>query len=607
MSTQDNNAVVEPRTQTGQAQPQAPETAQASSAEDEDYYPGDDDFYPNFGDDSPSDEEMEQVAIELHEAERFQRTINTRNFQKDDIKLFDAFYKEIDKPKIQSITVPTLLGEKSLFGAFTEIVKCTQHFGTHPRYPLDDIGMGNLFANAFKNKLRYVPERKQWYQYAEGKWGPGDEEAMECCKALTHELKQYASNDELYSKTDVGKRINTLANKWMTRRGRETILKDAASIYPISLTEFDTQAHLFNCLNGTLDLDTGEFREHRAEDLLSKMAEVEYDADAKCPLWEQHIDEVMLHDKEMVTYLQQALGYALTGYTNYECFFILYGATSRNGKGVTMETFKKLVGDYGRSASPDTITQKKAANGGAPSEDIARLAGARFVNISEPDENMTLSSALVKTLTGNDTVVARYLHQNSFEYKPTYKIFINTNYLPTVTDPTVFLSGRVKIIPFRRHFEPHEQKKELKRELAEAESLSGILNWCLAGWNLLKNKTEFDEPAAVKATIKEYEQASSTVAQYQENAKTVFYQEKTKVPRFIDEVLEKSPGDEVFTKDVHEEYCRWCKANGLETDSLKAFNKEMAAYASIKKKRPADKSSPSSRSMILGYKFKNKE
>ena len=131
-----------------------------------------------------------------------------------------------------------------------------------------------------------------------------------------------------------------------------------------------------------------------------------YDPNTRCARWEQHILQIMEDDTAKAEYLQKAFGMCLTGENRYECFFILYGPTSRNGKGTTMETIMTMMGDYGKAARPDTITQRQSPNGSGPSEDIARLAGARIVNVSEPDKKMTLSSALVKTLTGNDTVTA---------------------------------------------------------------------------------------------------------------------------------------------------------------------------------------------------------
>ena len=143
-------------------------------------------------------------------------------------------------------------------------------------------------------------------------------------------------------------------------------------------------------------------------------------------------------------------------------------------------------------------TQKQTVNSSGPSEDIARLAGARVVNISEPDKKMVLSAALVKTLTGNDKITARFLNENSFEFYPQFKFFINTNHLPKVTDVTVFSSGRVKVIPFERHFSEAEQDKGLKKKLAQVGNLSGILNWCLDGLRLAQ-ETGFDPPSAVLA------------------------------------------------------------------------------------------------------------
>ena len=81
----------------------------------------------------------------------------------------------------------------------------------------------------------------------------------------------------------------------------------------------------------------------------------------------------------------------------------------------------------------------------------------RFVNISEPDRSLRLDAALVKTMTGNDTMNARFLHENSFDFKPQFKLYINTNYRPAISDLTLFSSDRVIIVTFDRHFDEKEQ------------------------------------------------------------------------------------------------------------------------------------------------------
>lgn len=312
----------------------------------------------------------------------------------------------------------------------TKMTLADLHPNTNERYGWNDIGSGNLFADWYKDKARYIPERKKWFVYNGRVWEPdtGGLHSMELCKKLADALSIYALSIE-----DERQRNDYLdfARRWQRRAYRETILKDAASVYPVELERFDANPHLFNCQNGTLDLSTRTFRPHCPADMLSKISGVSYDPDACCERWGQFIGEVMEGDADKATFLQKAMGYALTGDTSQECFFILYGPKSRNGKGTTMETFMRIMGDYGRTAKPDTIAQRQTANGSGPSEDIARLAGARFVNIPEPDKRLVLSAALVKTLTGNDTITARFLNENSFEYRPQFKLFINTNHLPS--------------------------------------------------------------------------------------------------------------------------------------------------------------------------------
>ena len=139
-------------------------------------------------------------------------------------------------------------------------------------------------------------------------------------------------------------------------------------------------------------------------------------------------------------------------------------------------------------ADPTMLQAKFNAQSNGPTEEIARLAGARFVNISEPAKKLTIDAALTKRLTGNDTITARYLHENSFEFRPNFKIFINTNHRPNITDLTLFDSGRIKIIPFDRHFDEKEQDKDLKTTFAKPENMSGILNWMLEGYKMFRSQ-----------------------------------------------------------------------------------------------------------------------
>ena len=221
----------------------------------------------------------------------------------------------------------------------------------------------------------------------------------------------------------------------------------------------------------------------------------------------------MSGDQEKAEFLQMSLGYALSGDSRYECMFILYGETTRNGKGTLMESILRIFGDYGKAVRPETIAQKNKVDSQAPSEDVARLAGLRFVNIAEPRRGMVMNAAQVKNMTGNDTLNARFLHENSFDFEPQFKIYINTNYLPDVTDMTLFSSGRILIIPFDRHFEEWEQDKTLKETFRKPEVQSAILNWLIEGFQILRTKG-FRIPDAVAAATESYCQESDKIRQF---------------------------------------------------------------------------------------------
>lgn len=452
-------------------------------------------------------------------------------------------------------------------------------------YTWDEIGISRLYADTFSYILRYVTERKKWYMFNGKFWESADGREMELCKLLVKEVYEY----NLKFLPFLDKKQQGFMKNLTARHVRENILKDASSVAPIKMSDFDKDPMLFNCENGTLDLRTGTLRPHNPDDLITKIADVTYDPNARCARWEQHIQEVMDGDTEKAEYLQKAFGLCLTGENPYECFFILYGPTSRNGKSTTMETIMIMMKDYGKAARPDTITRRQTPNGNGPSEDIARLAGARIVNISEPDKKLVLDSALVKTLSGNDTISARNLHENSFEFIPTFKFLINTNHLPQIPDPTVFTSGRVKVIPFTHHFDDKHQDKNLKKTLIQPQNLSGILNWCMEGLKLLQTQG-FDAPASV----------IEATAQYQ--------QDSDKIARFLEERLTSTPGVNTKLEDVYAEFKAWCENNGLRAEGMPRFKQSLGAHVRIGRSRSVGSTKVSNAvSCILDYSLQAQE
>lgn len=450
------------------------------------------------------------------------------------------------------------------------------------RYRNGDIGFGRLFADVHKRVARYVPERKKWYIYDGSRWVPdiGGLMAMELCKKLADGLLLY-----LLTFKDESVRIRNLEDysKWQQRRLRDIYLKEAQSVYPVSMEEFDADRYLLNCENGTLDLRTMQFRDHDPEDRLTKIAHGQYDPQAVCERFDRYIDEIMSGDTDRARFLQKALGYAVSGDTRHECMFFLYGETTRNGKGTLMESILRVMGDYGRAVRPETIAQKQNVNSQNPSEDIARLAGIRFANISEPSRGLVLNAAQVKSMTGNDTINARFLNENSFDFQPQFKLYVNTNYLPVISDMTLFSSGRILIIPFDRHFEEWEQDKTLKAAFAEPEAKSAILNWLLKGYALLREEG-FTVPKAVAEATQAYSHESDKIAQ------------------FADERLKPDTDAETRTAAVYDEYRRWCSDNGCYNENSRNFNHELRKFGTVVRRRP--KTGGEKTTLLLGYKVR---
>lgn len=436
------------------------------------------------------------------------------------------------------------------------------------RYGGNDLGFGRLFADVFKDIARYVPDRKKWYVYDGSRWIPDIESAktIELCKALADAIGHYTAD---LKDPEARNFWFDMSKKWNTRRNRDIYLKEAQSVYPISMREFDANKYLLNCKNGTLDLKTGEFKNHCPEDKLSKIAPVNYDKYARNERWLSFIKEVMSYDEEKAIFLQKILGYGISGDTRHECMFFLYGETTRNGKGTLMESVLSVLGDYGMATRPETIAQKQNVNSQGPSEDIARLAGIRFANISEPSRGLYLNTAQVKSMTGNDTLNARFLNENSFDFRPQFKLYVNTNYLPVINDLTLFSSGRVIVIPFDRHFEEWEQDKSLKEEFGTDEVKSAILNWLIDGFNLLQTEG-LKLPDIVKKAIREYEYESNKVVQ------------------FKDECLTEFTGYKLRTKEIYETYKRWNEKNGYYAESYKNFLPELRKIGKVDRQRPSD-------------------
>ena len=457
---------------------------------------------------------------------------------------------------------------------------------TNPRYEAFQLGNARMFVDYYRRIILMNDTRGCWYIYDGRVWRPDNhnirinEMAMDFHDVLRSFANTITSED---TRNRFLKRVDQLDQ----RKFRDIMVKDAGNDTDITvkMDAFDRDKFIFNCHNGTINLKNMEFRPHSPSDRLTKMTEVDYNPSATCPRWISFMDEVFEGDAERIRYLQKCIGYAMSGDTRLECMFILYGPTSRNGKGTTMETVLRILGEYGRTAKPDMLSKKSFADSSGPSEDVARLNGARMVNVSEPEKSMVIDASLTKQMTGNNTLTARYLRENSFEFKPQFKLFIDTNHLPQISDMTLFESDRIRIIPFNRHFTAEERDIDLKSFFAEPANLSGILNWCLEGFTLYQ-KEGLKMPDSVEAATADYRAQSD------------------RLTMFTTQCLEKKAGEELRSSAIYERYRTWCGENGYKYENAANFKKKMIAAGFVyQRRRPWNEKEPNAQTMVNDVKW----
>lgn len=208
-----------------------------------------------------------------------------------------------------------------------------------------------------------------------------------------------------------------------------------------------------------------------------------------------------------MAFVARAVGYALTGLTREQCFFLLHGAGS-NGKSVLLGVLLALLGDYGYAAPFSTFEYSR---GGAIPNDLAQLAGRRLVVASETNEGTRLDEARLKALTGGEAQTARFLNREFFTFIPQCTIMLAANHRPRVNDDSRGFWRRVRLLPFGREFCADEIDLTLADTL-KAE-LSGILAWALRG--CLDWQTQgLNPPAQVLAATADYQADSDPLAEF---------------------------------------------------------------------------------------------
>jgi putative DNA primase/helicase len=304
--------------------------------------------------------------------------------------------------------------------------------------------------------------------------------------------------------------LRKFARRSETKNNLQAMVDLASSQEGVAVTpgEFDANPFLLNCLNGTLDLRTGELKRHNRSDLIMKLAPVEYDRQARCPTWLKFLDRILGGDQNLIQFVQKVFGYALTGDVTEKAFFVFHGE-GNNGKTTLLETVRRMMGDYAGVMDVDVLMQK--STDAAKERAHADLVGKRFVTCSETDQGQRLHEARIKLMTGMGKLQGRKIYGSPFEFDPAFKLFMDANHKPEIRGTDNAIWSRVRLVPFNVSIPKEERDKNLGNKL-KAE-LPGILAWAVEGC-LRWREEGLGEPAAVASAVEQYRQEMDLVADF---------------------------------------------------------------------------------------------
>lgn len=386
------------------------------------------------------------------------------------------------------------------------IVQSAMRYDPGTDHPETELGNARRLVDLMDGNVRYEPASHDWLCWNGRNWARDDEgQVVRRAKQVVDGLLATARTVD---DPDTAKRRLAFAMRSQTNArisGMIELAKTESGV-PIKFDAFDRQPHLLNVANGMIDLRTGELLPHDRDAFLTHIIDIEYDPAARCPVFDQFISAVLADDPELLEYIQRVFGYAATGETREQCFFLFHGEGA-NGKSTHLNTVRFVHGSYGKHTPTETLIAK---TGGA-SNDLARLAGTRLVTASEANADQKLADSLLKQITGDEPIVARYLFREFISFRPTFKLFLATNQLPQVNgnDPAIW--RRIRTIPFTRVFRPEEQDRQLAEKLAAEQA--GILAWIVRGavsWY----QNGLPTPPAVAAANAEYRSDMDSVGQF---------------------------------------------------------------------------------------------
>ena len=403
---------------------------------------------------------------------------------------------------------------------------------------LSDTGNAQRFVCMYHGRVLHCFSMGTWLVFDGRVWRPDTTgEVMRLAKATVaaiYDGASHATDDEWR------KKLAAWALQSENEKRLNAMISLARAELPVSPEDLDTHSRLLNVLNGTIELDSCTLREHRARDLITKLAPVEFDPAARSETWTRVIEHAM-PQKPVRRFAQKLSGYTLSGETGEDVFVSIHGPT-RTGKGTFQDALSATLGDYAVTAELDLLAERDRPGG--PRPELVRLRGARMVSVYESSRRLKLSASLVKSLAGSDPITARDMFSKPITFRPQAKLWVATNYRPKAPNDDDALWERIRELPFRTMIPEAERDPGIRAQLREP-ALHGpaILAWALEGCRLWLAEG-LQQPDAVRAATREYRE------------------EMDPLRGFLTECCVLKSNVWTRTEALRAEYERWARENG---------------------------------------------
>lgn len=432
--------------------------------------------------------------------------------------------------------------------------------GSKPEDPTPDLlqhlhndhGNAQRLVTLHGDRLRFCHPMRKWLIWDGRRWAVDtNRAAYKLAKEamLAYLLQAARAGSEAHEK---------FARASLDTRRINALLESAQCEIYIEPDKLDTHPYLLNCLNGVVDLRTGQLRPHARDLYITKLVHHRYEPDAECRQWKVFLYRVMGMESDadraerLVNWLQKALGYSLTGVTREKAVFLCWGPTDA-GKSTFLSTFRAIVEEYSTLLQIDTLMTRREETNNTLS-DLADLRGCRFVQTSETEKGQRLAEGKLKRISqGLGKIKACRKYENPITFLETHKLWVDCNHRPRVRGNDGATWNRLYPIPFTVAIPKEEQDRSLPDKLL-AEG-AGILSWAVAG--AVRWYAEgLGKPDEVEAANQEWRK------------------EEDLQGRFLEECTTRSE-ESVETSLLYKVYQWWCLRNGERYENANSFGRGM--------------------------------